>query len=488
MKRFYFMFCILIFFVGFRPALVYSQREGKQVIESLEFREVDIKDVLRQLSKQYGLNIVFSEKVSGLITVQLADVSLDEAIDSIITVNGFVYNKRGSVIKVTTPEEAEREGKVTRLFKLNNADAMKLKDTLTKVLTSEGSIEGDSRSNAIIVTDSISVINKIEGMIPTLDEITPQVLIEAKLVETSLTNTDKLGIDWTTTISAAASKRPITFPFKAWGQNTEYYPEQKATDITYSTSSGQFTAITSDFASKFGEIYTNPNLGPTLSAFPMAASSYFTFGTLDFSTLKTVFDFLKERKNTKLVANPRILTLNNQKATMNVGKVLSVPTYERNETTGNMEITGWEKYNVGVSLEVTPQISPDGHIKMKIKPEVSSLVGYASTRNGVNEGPITTTRTAETEVQIMDGQTVVIGGMVKDESLTTVKKIPILGDIPILKLLFTRKEIGSSSNPTEKTDLLIFVTAHIIKDTAAQSALAEEEKARAFKLTPRGIK
>jgi len=126
----------------------------KQIIESLEFREVDIKDVLRQLSKQFNLNIIFSEKVLGLITVQLNNVTLDEALDSIITINGFTYTKKDNVLKVTTAEEAEREGKQTKLFKLNNADALKLKETITKVLSPDGSVEADSRSNSLVVTDT----------------------------------------------------------------------------------------------------------------------------------------------------------------------------------------------------------------------------------------------------------------------------------------------------------------------------------------------
>ncbi|MFH0790608.1 MAG: secretin and TonB N-terminal domain-containing protein [Candidatus Omnitrophota bacterium] len=460
--------CYALFLCNF----IYPQGAEKQIIESLEFREVDIKDVLRQLSKQYGLNIVFSEKVAGLVTVQLNNVTIEEAMDSIITVNGFVYTKRGTVIKVTTADEAEREGRQTKLFRLNNADALTLQTTLGKVLSSDGAINVDTRSNSLLVTDSLSVINKIEGMIPALDEVTPQVLIEAKFIETSLTKTEKLGIDWTTTISAAGSKIPTTLPFKSTGGwMRDYLPLSKP---TASGTVGDFPSV---------------GLAPPLSGlaygFPYSLASNFSFGTLDFSSLKSVFDFLKERKNTKLVANPRILTLNSQKASISVGRVLSLPTYERNETTGTMEITGWEKMNVGVNLEVTPQISPDGHVKLKLKPEVSSLVGYTSTRDNVNEGPITSTRTAETEVLLRDGQTAVIGGLVKEESLSNVKKIPILGDIPLLGLLFTRKEVGSATSPTEKTDLLIFVTARIIKDKVPDKK--EMVSARPFKLEARKI-
>ncbi len=472
-KIYFFILAVLLITVPFKSA--FAQEADKQIIESLEFREVDIKDVLRQLSKQYGLNIVFSEKVSGLITVQMNNLTLGEALDSIITVNGFVYNKRGTVIKVTTPEEAEKEGKQTKLFKLSNADAAKLKDTLAKVLTSEGSIEADSRSNSIVVTDSAAVINKIANLIPALDELTPQVLIEAKFIETALNNTEQLGIDWTTTISASGSKMPTTAPFKANSADRgDYYPTS--------------TPEASGTVGTFPTIGTGPPLTGFKNAFPYAVATDFVFGTLDFQKLKVTFDFLKTRKKTKLVASPRLLTLNNQKATMNVGRVLSVPRYERNATLGTMEITGWDPYNVGVSLEVTPQVSLDGHIKLKIKPTVSST--SSSFSGSTNQGPPDTlTRTVETEVQIIDGQTVVIGGMIKEATEKTVKKVPILGDIPLLGLLFTRKDIGTTSSPTEKSDLLIFVTAHIIKDKPVATNLAENVPVskKPFKMRSRDI-
>jgi len=478
----------IIIFLSSLISISHAQENAtSQLIQSLEFREVDIKDVLRQLAKQYNLNIVFSEKVTGLITVQLVNVTLEEALDSIITVNGFVYTKKGQVIKVTTASEAQQEGKQTKLFKLNNASASALKESLKKVITADGSIEADSRSNSLIVTDTLSVINKIEGMIPTLDDITPQVLIEAKMIETSLNKTEKLGIDWSTTIAATGSARPTTLPFTGVASG-KMFPKVSIPNSIERIDKTETDAITGDVTITPTE-YTFHRLG---GGFPDVPTNLFKFGTLDFTAFKAVLDFLKERQNTKLIANPRIVTLNNQKATINVGRVLSLPLYERNTTTGTMEITGWEKQNVGVSLEVTPQISPDGHIKLKLKPDVSSLVGYASTRNGVNEGPITSTRTAETEVMIKDGQTVVIGGLVKEESLTKIKKIPILGDIPIVGLLFTRKEVSSDANPTEKTDLLIFVTAKIIKEKADKLVAWETNlitsPPRPFKLGMREVK
>ncbi|MFA6384545.1 MAG: secretin N-terminal domain-containing protein [Candidatus Omnitrophota bacterium] len=437
----------------------YCQTEtAKNLIEYLEFREVDIKDILRQLSKQYDLNIVFSESVKGLVTVQLANVTIEQALDSVVTINGFAYTKKGNVYKVTSQDEASREGKQTKLFRLNNADAVKLKETLTKMLSPEGVIEADVRSNAIMVTDTISAINRIEAMIPSLDELTAQVLIEAKLIETSLTDTEKLGIDWTTTITASGAARPITFPFDAGQKTGSTFFQSKNPTAT-------------DLASNYG--------------FPYASASNFTLGTLDFTSFQAVLNFLRTRTKTKLVASPRIVTVNNQKAKINVGQVIPIATYERNDSTGSWEITGWEQQNVGVNLEVVPQISPDGHIKLQLKPEVSNIIDYIG--EGQNQRPITSSRTAETEVIVKDGETVVIGGLVKEKESSTVKKIPFLGDLPFIGKLFSNKDIGSETEPKEKTDLLIFVTATILKDKNSAQITAELSTDRPFKAEMRGV-
>ncbi|MFH1577962.1 MAG: secretin N-terminal domain-containing protein [Candidatus Omnitrophota bacterium] len=444
MKKMLIASIILIVFVFCSAGLSYAQDNDSQIVDFLEFRDVDIKDILRQLAKQYNLNIVFSESVSGLATVQLAEVTVQQALDSIITVNGFAYTKKDNVYKITTPEEAEREGKMTKLFRLKNADATELKQTLKNSLSSDGTIEADVRSNSIIVTDMPRVVNRIQSMLSDLDSTTPQILIEAKLIETSLTNTEKLGIDWSTTITATGAARKTTLPFQpggdeGWTKNV--FPPAATTDANFSS--------------------TRPY------SFPYTAKADFTFGTLDFTALQLTFDFLRSRSDTKLIANPRIVTLNNQKATINVGKAIPIATYERNENTGRWEITGWEeeKEMVGVNLTVTPQVSPDNRIRLKLKPEVSSIFDWITDEDANKQRPITTTRVAETEVQIKDGQTVVIGGLIKDKTLIITKKVPILGDIPLLGLLFRRKEVSSAEDPNEQTDLLIFVTATIIKET-----------------------
>lgn len=442
MKKIYtFFLCIgigwyALFNFSFKDT-AYAQTPASLYIEYLEFREVDIKDVLRQLAKQYNLNIVFSESVSGLITIQLHDVSVEEALDSIITINGFVYTKKGEVYKVTTSQEAEREGRITKVFKLHNANAPGLKETLKEVLSSEGTIEADARSNSLIITDTPGVISKVEAMVPSLDETTRQVLIEARFIETSLDLTEKLGIDWTVNAEVQGAIRKTTLPFSPGGDTKwmkNVVPPASSTDTSF----------------------------PAAYGFPYTTSSDFTFGKLDFDSFKVILEFLKTRTDLKLISSPRIVTMDNTKAEIYIGKARPIPKFEFNSDTGEYQITGFEDKIEGVTLTVTPQISREGdtyRIRLKLMPKVSNLSGEVVAFSGLNfDYPVLSERYSNTEVIINDGETIVIGGLIESKITTIVRKVPFLGDIPLLGLLFTHKQV----NPNTKTELLIFVTARIV--------------------------
>jgi len=399
-------------------------------IVALEIKEAEIRDVLRMLAEQFGLNIVISDKVSGKISVKFNNVSVDEAIDAIVTINGYAYTKKGNVIKVTTPEEVEREAPITRVFVLNNAIAEDLKPSLEKSLSSIGTIEVNKRSNALVVTDVPNSIQTIENLIRQLDKETPQVLIEARIIETILGDSTNLGINWTTRITATGSKRPHTFPFRKVGPKS-FFPENKI-----ETTSDE----TSDFPYKHG--------------FPYTTADEFSFGTLNFSEFQVVLEALQSNSQTRILSHPRLVTLNNQEAKILVGTRVPIPIYTFNDETGTYEISGYEEEEVGISLEVTPHVSPDNKIKLTLHPEVSSITGYTGPND---ERPIIDTREASTQVQLRDGETVVIGGLIKQNKIDTVNKVPLLGDIPLLGLAFRHK-----SKTLESTDLLIFVTARIL--------------------------
>lgn len=447
MKKIFFFFpCAVLWSVClFSQVSLDKKSENAQIIEYLEFREVDIKDILRQLTKQYDLNIIFSESVKGLITVQLTNVTIDEALDAIVTINGFVYTKKGRVIKVTTPEEAEKEGKQTKVFRLNNADATSLKDSLSKVLSTEGTIEVDTRSNSLIVTDIPRVINEIEQMIKEdLDSSTPQVLIEARFIEVTVGTTEKLGIDWSPATATGplakvtGSTRPTTVPFKSLGGEEEQYKDLfPPAEPTTVGSGGTY---------------------PNTYGFPYADSGDFSLGSLDFSQLQMALNFIKSHSDARIISSPRIVTTDNHKARIQVGETRRIRSEETVDADTNDTTYSYDKEDVGIILEVTPKVTPDGYVQLKLTPEVSS-----ADRVDVNNINIVEKRIADTEVIIKDGQTIVIGGLIETRKTEVIKKVPFLGDIPGIGRMFTHTTI----DPNQQKELLIFVTARIVKQNEA---------------------
>ena len=433
---------------------VFCQNPAKpsDKIDYMEFRNADIKDVLRQLSKQYGLNIIFSESVKGPITVQLKDISIDEALDVIITINGFVYSRKGEVIKVTTPQEAEKEGKRTQVFRLNNSSAESIKPSLDKVLSKEGNIAVEPRSNSLVVTDIPSVISEIDRMIRQLDSTIPQVLIEARFIETSLGTAESLGIAWGTGVSINGAKRPTTFPYDRWEKAKGMYPEQTRT-VEVNETTGALN-VTSDFWPKFSSADNY-----ALSAFPTAAGGAFTFGTLDTSQLGAALNFIRSDTHSQLVSSPRIVTTDNQEAMIQVGETRRVLEQKQEQASTGVLTSSYNTIDVGVILRVTPHVTPDGHIKLSLKPEVSSVTGYEPSSGLLIIGQ----RKAQTEVIVKDGYTIAIGGLISSQRSESNTKVPFLGDLPLIGNLFKAHKL----DPNAKTQLLIFVTARIIKDEEA---------------------
>jgi type IV pilus assembly protein PilQ len=490
MKKFYVGYILLTLLVYFNQPFVFSQvkppakgrsaqsaaaasssaaskgQMGKldaasQTIDILEFKEVDIKDVLRQLAKQYDLNIIFSESVSGLVTVQLKNVTIDEALDAIISINGFVYTKKDGVIKVTTAQEAGKEGKQTRVFRLNNADATALKASLQKVISSDGSIDVDARSNSLIVTDIPRVINNIAQMIQeNLDSITPQVLIEARFIEATEGTTEKLGVDWSPSdstkpqIQMNGASSPTLAPFT---QNLENQLSKLVPSSSPQVVNGSPTATTPTF--------------PATNSFPYVDTSSsgvgsFAYGTMNFSQLQVALDFIKTQSGSKIISSPRIVTVDNKQAHIQVGETRRIRTSKTDNTTATGSGVGtttqytYDKEDVGIILTVLPHVTPDGHIHLVLQPEVSS----ADTVDADNIA-IIQKRIAQTEVIIKDGQTIVIGGLTETKKNIVTTKVPVMGDIPFLGRLFSH-----NTNTPSKDELLIFVTARVIRENEKGAA------------------
>ncbi len=405
--------------------------EGGNV--SIDFRDADIQNVLRILSYKSGINIVTGPEVTGLVTIKLKDVPWKRALEVVLETYGYGYELKDNIITVTTVDGlkkrredatllAEQEPLVTKTFILNYAKAAEVIASLDKMKTARGSINFDERTNTLIVRDLSRNMDLIESVVNELDRTTPQVLIEAKVVETTLDNTEKLGIDWTVKVGAGGSKRPMTWPFTAHSDN-KYL---KADD------------------------------------FPGATETDFSYGTLNFQQLSAVMEMLRQRTDTNILSNPRIVTINNKAAKIVVGSQYPFPQYTYNDQQAKYQVSGWEYKDIGVIFDVTPHVNHAGYITLELRPQVTAILGYVTVENA--SVPQLSMEEAKTSVMIKDGETLVIAGLIKDQVGDTKKKVPFLGDIPLLGLLFQKTE-----KVVSKQDLLIFVTPHIINNDETKS-------------------
>jgi type IV pilus assembly protein PilQ len=401
---------------------------------SLDFRDADIQNVLRILAYKSGVNIVTGPEVAGVVTIKLKDVPWQKALDVILETYGYGYERHGNIISVSTIETikkrredaqvlTEQEPLVTQTFVLNYARASDIIQSIEKMKTERGSVDYDERTNSLIVRDIQRNVDLISDVVEQLDQTTPQVLIEAKIVETTLSDTENMGIDWLTQATVKGAARPHTFPLLGQTEN------------------------------RFAKSFTNASGSIVNTDFP--APSAFTYGTLDFTQLQMVLQLLSTRTNTNILSNPRIVTLDNKPALINVGVEHPIPQFGVNEETGELQTTSLEYRNIGINFEVTPHVNNAGFVTLDLEPEVSEVAGSRSFQ-GIDV-PLISTEKAVTSVMIKNGETLVIAGLIKDKVTDTKKKTPILGDIPLLSYLFTK-----NNKEITKTDLLIFLTPHII--------------------------
>lgn len=424
---------------------------------TIDFKEANIQNVLRILSLKSGVNIVAGKDVVGNVTIRLVNVPWEKALDVVLKTYGYAYDRDGEIIRVTTLENLKREELSTEVFVLSYAQASEVEKSIKDVLSERGKVRSDPRSNMMIVTDMPTVIQKVRTVVGKLDKGTPQVTIETKVIETTLGSSEKLGIKWNIQATLKGASRPTSFPFQAFKSPPngirDFFPEGRGTQETQSVPTSGAAQLTTQTVQDF----------PTADAahqrsFPVADKDEFQFGTLDFSQFQVVLEALKTRDDTKILSEPHIMTLNNKEAKILIGEVIAIPTFERNTTTGRMEITGYKDRDLGIRLSVTPQINDQDEIVVKIHPEITNLLGYDELTPDI-KAPRFSTREAISEVRVKNGQTIVIGGLIKETTTDTNTKVPILGDLPLLDKLFSH-----NGKVTTKTDLLFFMTVHIVKD------------------------
>ncbi|MCH8121184.1 MAG: type II secretion system protein GspD [Planctomycetes bacterium] len=292
---------------------------------------------------------------------------------------------------------------VTEVFNLNFANAKDTEKTIAALLSSNGRTGVDDRLNSLIVTDTKSNLELIRQILSKLDVKAPQVMIDVLIVNVKLTDEFKMGIDW------AKLGRTRNFFSQTMNATASENPFGK---ITFLTTEGDWT-------------------------------------------FQGLIDFVETNQNVKIMANPKVLVLNNHTATINA--VEEIPYKELSETSAGGSIGTVSFKEAGIKLEVTPQITDDGYIIMHIKPEQSARTGTFTVEG--NDTPIIETRKTETTLRVRDGQTIIIGGLRRSEPSVVESKVPILGDIPLIGGLFRKID-----HDEMVSELGIFITPHIYTD------------------------
>jgi type IV pilus assembly protein PilQ len=423
---------------------------------SIDFKDADIRQVLRIISLKSAVDIVAGQDIEGLVTIKLSNVPWEQALEIILRTYGFTYERKGKIIRVMTVEALANEALSTDVFPLDYATAKEVPDIINEMLSDRGRVKFDERTNTVIVTDIPTNLFQIKQVIQRLDQRTPQVSIETKVVETKLDKNENLGIDWSDSLTwtLASATVPTTFPF----------PGGK-----------ELGAVGSAFIPRPGTLSPSTGASLTRGRIPETGGT-FTFGTLTTSGLASVFNFLQSRTDTNIVSNPNIAVLNNQQAKIHIGEEYPVPSYTIDPTTGRTSISGYTPKLTGTVLTVTPHVNPSNEIVVELKPEVISVGTDVTYSLGSSSGSVSfprfTTQTAQTQVRIRSGDTIAIAGLVKRSEAKVSTKVPLLSDIPGVGLLFKNSRWYSGGSDPVRQDLIIFLTVRMMEEAPRDQNLA----------------
>ena len=432
---------------------------GKRL--DLDMVGVDIRDILKLIAEVSDLNIIAGEDVKGTITMRLKNVPWDQAFDLILLTKGLDKVQIGNVVRVASITKIRKEKEealaamnarkkvaplVTEYIQINYEEASKLEKHIKEVLSDRGSVTSHKSTNTIIVRDVAENIFAAKDVVTKLDRVIPQVLIEARIVEAETSFARDLGIQW----GLDYADQPHTNIFGSsdtFGQA----PHDPSVRDTVVDSGGVVGGEKQNWPAMAGVTNYAVNLPATGVAGALGAMG-FVFGTSgdNPAILDLRLTAGEQAGVLKTISRPRITTLDNKEAKIEQGE--SIP-FETTSASG----TATTFIDANLSLTVTPHITPDGSVLMKIKASRNSI-GTFKTSSGE---PSINKKEAMTEVLVKDGETTVIGGIVISDTLNSESGIPFLKDIPLLGWLFKSKSISD-----KQTELLIFITPTIIRNDA----------------------
>ncbi len=373
-------------------ALAQGERlEGNPV--TIELKGADVRDVLKILAELGGVNIVSDPSVRGEISLSLKGVPVVDAVELVTRATGLDYRYVGNTLVVGLPDRFRTgfDHVETRIFKLHYASPQDMKDAL-KLVVSPDRIQLDSRTNSVIVTGISVELDEAEKIVQKLDVPIPMVRIDARLEEIAKDALDQYGISF-----------------------------QEA---------GEYGG--------FGRIYIRTD--PTTGIFQGISLAVGAF-----------LKMLEDSGKAVTIARPSTTTLDGTEARVFIGDKIPVIISDAGETGGPTQEVSF--IEAGVKLVITPRVNRNGLITVRIRPEVSSILGKEQTQGF----PHVRTREADLVATVRDGETIAIAGLLQREEIESILKLPILGDIPLLGMLFQNKRLD-----TKETEMVIFVTPRIV--------------------------
>ncbi|OGX40119.1 MAG: hypothetical protein A3C53_02780 [Omnitrophica WOR_2 bacterium RIFCSPHIGHO2_02_FULL_68_15] len=449
---------------------------------SLDLRGMDVLDAIKYLAVKGNLNVVTTKSVSGSVSLFLKNVTIADALDIILLTNDLALETRGDIhtvmaeteyealhgyryhdqrqvktvalkyansprvatllegikssigriiadegtgtlVLVDVPDRLEKmtaalgmldletvirpAATVSEVFALQYNNVKDLKETITAALTPTiGALRADEKTNTLVINDLAHRMPEFRQMIAAFDRKTRQVFIEAKVLQLTLSDEFDVGVEW-----------------------TEIFKDPWINRLTLATS------------------------------FPSSVTSFgrLAIGTIGTDHLGATIKALQRFGKTDVLSTPHIAALEGQEASIHIGTkevYVTSTTSTGSSTSSTSEAVNF--IDVGIKLNVTPSITEDGMVTMKIKPEVSSVSRSVTTAQG-NSVPVVDTSVAETSVMVQDGTTIVMGGLIKDRIALITNQVPLLGSLPLIGALFRFKD-----NERIKTELIVFLTPHVI--------------------------
>lgn len=443
---------------AFTPTVLGQQRgryTGRRI--DLDLKDADVHNVLRLLADVGRVNIVTADNVSGSVTIRMRNVPWDEALDVVLQSKKLGMVRQANMIRVAPLDELEKEREMaiarrkqelqlapleTRLIPVSYAQASDIQQRARDLLSERGSIAVDERTNVMIVRDVAGNLNQIEELTRSLDTQTPQVLVEARIVEATSSYLHDVGIQWggdATFAGSTGNPTGLAFP--------------NSVGIVGGASDSQ--APTAGL-SPFTNTVPNPNFAVNLPAAVgtgQGGALGLTFGSVD-STINLAVRLSAAESSglLRILSSPRILTLDNREARIAQGTLIP---FSQISAQG-VQTTFQE---AKLQLLVKPHVTADGSISMHVKINRDEPDFNQTSARG---DPTILKREAETDLLVMDGHTAVIGGIFTRNTGRNLNEVPFFGDIPLIGLLFQRRRASDT-----RSELVIFLTPRIVNRAEA---------------------